>query len=79
MPSCDGYHWTWAEFIHNVPTQTLLIIRSLLMSSLDDSQTRKTTKRKKTTATTAKKKMMMTTKTKVTRSQPAFIYSVGEG
>jgi len=51
------------------------------MSFFDKSQTRKTTKRKrkkkKTTATTAKK-MMMTTKTKATRSQLAFIYSVGE-
>jgi hypothetical protein len=50
------------------------------MSSFDKSQTRKTKKkkkkRKKTTA--AKKKMMMTTKTKATRSQLAFIYSVGE-
>jgi hypothetical protein len=48
------------------------------MSSFDKSQTRKTKKKKRKKTTAAKKKMMMTTKTKATRSQLAFIYSVGE-
>jgi len=47
------------------------------MSFFDKSQTRKTTKRKRKKKTTAKKRMM-TTETKATRSQLAFLYSVGE-
>jgi len=51
------------------------------MSFFDKSQTRKTTKRKrkrKRKKKTTAKKRMMTTETKATRSQLAFLYSVGE-
>jgi len=72
---CEAYHWAWAEYIQNAPTQNLLIGRYLPMSSFNKSQTRKKTR--KTTAT-AKKMTMMTTKTTTaTRSDCALIHFSG--
>jgi len=72
---CEAYHWAWAEYIQNAPTQPFLIGRHLPMSSFDNSQTRKKTKRK--TKATAKKMTMMTTTTTATRSERALIYFSG--
>jgi hypothetical protein len=75
---CEAYHWAWAEYIQNAPTQTLRIGRYLPISSFDKSQMTKTTKRK--TKAAAKKTMVITTKTRTaTRSERALEFATRVG
>jgi hypothetical protein len=75
MKRDEAYHWAWAEYLQNAPTQPLLIGRRLPMPSFDKSQTRKKTKRR--TKATAKKMTMMKTQTTATRSECVLIYLSG--